>query len=163
MKIKKILLVIAGYASMWDPLMAATGDPQALSPGQIAPPDVVQQIQNEAPVRIGSTSVRPLPERGLRALSAGASQSTLVARSTDNLIGVSANELVVIEKDTNAVQLKVAELTKDAVVKAYADGAIVVVRVKRFSDLQPLQQGLAKAFPGARFDLPVEYFEIKAN
>jgi hypothetical protein len=151
-KIKSFLLVAAGCT----PLMAAT---PALVPGRIAPADVVQQIQNDAPVRIGSASVRPVPENVSHTLSTDSTQRTLVVRSTDNLVGSSENELVVIEKDTAAVQRKVLELATDASVTAYADHGLVIVQLKRFADLPTLRKQLAEAFPAARFDLPVRYFE----
>lgn len=140
-------------------LTAHAQDATDLTPGRIAPANVVQQMQYEAPVRIGAVSVRPLPQGGQHPLSTDASQSTLVARTTDNLIGVSANEMVVIEPNASAVQKKIAELAADAAVRLYAGRGITVVRVKRFSDLPALQQRLAEAFPTARFDLPVMYIE----
>jgi len=158
MKAKSLLLMAAACATFCSPFMARAQNSQALKPGQIAPADIVEQVRSQNPVKIGSVSVRALPPNAARDRSADSEQSTLVLRSTDNLIGVSANELVVIYKEPNAVQLKVGEWVKDATVKAYADHGLVVIRLKRFADLQPLQLRLAEAFPGARFDLPVTYF-----
>jgi hypothetical protein len=166
MNLKQMMLLTIACASAGSPLTAAALDTSALdtsalAPGRTAPVDIVRRIEPDAPVQIGAASVRPLPdaEGQPRALSPAAARSTLVVRSTDNLIGVSSNELVVIDKNPAAVQRKVAELAADATIKAYADNGIVVVRLNRFADLLPLKQRLAKAFPAARFDLPVRYFE----
>lgn len=139
--------------------MARAQISQAWRPGQIAPPDIMAQVQSRNS-KIGSTSVRELPSNGTRMLSGGPEQSTLVLRSTGNRIGVNANELVVIYKGPSAVQ-KVGQWVKDATVKAYADHGRVVTWLKSFADIQPLQLRLAEAFPGARFDLPVTYFKNK--
>ncbi|MFM0337642.1 hypothetical protein [Paraburkholderia fungorum] len=163
MKTKSLLLMAAACASFCSPFMARAQNSQALKPGQIAPADIVEQVQNQNPVKIGSVSVRTLPPSSTRAQSGGSEQSTLVLRSTDNLIGVSANELVVIYKEPKAVQLKVGEWLKDATVKTYEDHGLVVIRLKRFADIQPLQLRLAELFPGARFDLPVTYFRNEAR
>jgi len=148
--------------------VATVARAEVIKPGQPAPPAVVRQLQGTAPVAIGTAVVRPVASStptadastGAAPLSPqAASDTTLVVRASDNLVGVSTNDLVVIYPDTAAVSQAVAG--KAAGTKAYPEMGMVVIHTTRFDQLHPLQQDLAKAFPTAKFDLPVRYFELR--
>lgn len=144
-----------------------------LAPGEFAPPAVVRQLQDTPPVSIGKAVVRPLPAASASQMASGAatqrtpnavaqaSGTTLVVRARDNLVGTSSNDLVVIHPDTEAVGR--AAKARGAAVKAYPEMGMVVAHMARFEQLQPLQQELARAFPAAKFDLPVRYFQRTAK
>jgi hypothetical protein len=141
---------------------------EVLEPGRPAPAAVVQGLQAIAPVTVGAVAVRPVTSP-VSAAGQGAvngnlspqaapasSGTTLVVRASDNLVGTSTNDLVVMYADTDAVLRAV--VSKAASVKAYADLGMVVVHVSSFDQIPKLQQDLAQAFPTAKFDLPVRYF-----
>ncbi len=141
--------------------LAASAVADTIQPGQTAPASVVKQIQANEPVTIGSVSVRPIPPavHGLR--SATPAGTTLVARTTDNLVGTSTNDLVVIYNDVEAVRTRVAAISGGITMKAYPEMGMVIVHAPRFEQLPPIKQQLAQAFPAAKFDLPVRYFDNK--
>jgi hypothetical protein len=147
---------------------------QAISPGKIAPPDVVQQLQGTPVVVVGNTAVRPLTSNQIappassapevpsaKASDTPAGRSTLVVRASDNLVGLSTNDLVVIYPDTAAIVAAAGGEHDSA--KAYPEMGIVVIHVPSFDRLLPLQQTLAARFPAAKFDLPVTYFPLRSK
>jgi hypothetical protein len=145
---------------------------QSLEPGTTAPASVVQQLKGVQSVNIGMASVRPVsPGGGSSGLQASANratasvptgnETTTVVRSTDNLVGVSSNDLVVMYGDTGAVTQAVAG--KGVTAKAFPAMGMVVVHVSSFDEIGPLQSALSAKFPTAKFDLPVKYFETEPN
>jgi hypothetical protein len=139
---------------------ASTG---AIETGKVAPSSVVEQIRASKPVTIGSVSVRPIPAQANGTRSTEPSGTTLVARASDNLVGTSTNDLVVIYKDTSAVSARVAAMGGGLRIKTYPDMGMVIVHAPRFDQLQPIQQQLQQALPDAKFDLPVRYFDLKVR
>jgi hypothetical protein len=140
---------------------------QSLVPGSKAPAEVVQQLKDVPSVNIGKASVRPVvpqpdaatpPEAALKSGRSvpAAGGTTFVVRSSDNLVGVSTNDLVVIYRDTAAISQAVAG--KDVSAQAYPDMGLVVLHVGSFDQLAPLKTALSAKFPAAKFDLPVRYF-----
>ena len=149
-------------------LVASGASAQTLQQGRPAPPAVVEQIKDAPPTRIGSQSVRALPPpvvmAGRQANGAAPAQEgrTLVARESDNLVGVSNNELVIINPDLDAVAAKVASLQlPGAQIHSYPRLQLLVVKTARFEQLETVRNQVAAAFPHARFDLPVTYFPRK--
>ena len=150
-------------------LLAASGaSAQTLQQGRPAPPAVVEQIKDAPPTRIGSQSVRALPpaaqsgKHANGAMAATAEGRTLVARESDNLVGVSNNELVIISPDLDAIAAKVASLQlPGAQTNTYPKLQLLVVKTARFEQLETVRSQIAAAFPDARFDLPVAYFSRK--
>jgi hypothetical protein len=140
---------------------------QDIKPGRPAPAEVVQSLKATAPVTIGSASVRPLvtpasdPGMRLPQGAIAAPGTTFVVRVSDNLVGVSTNDLVVVYPDTGAVIQSVSG--KGFTTKAYPDLGLVVIHAANFDDIEPLQQGIAKTLPNAKFDLPVRYFRMQTK
>lgn len=132
-----------------------------VQPGTTAPASVVKQISANPAVTIGSVSVRPIPRSVAGVLSTTPSDTTLVARATDNLVGTSTNDLVVIYSDVGAITRVATTLGKGISTRAYPDMGMTVVHVASFDQLQSVQQQIAQAFPTAKFDLPVRYFDNK--
>lgn len=131
------------------------------------PPATAAQSQTITPVAIGTTVVRPLPGNARSAAQAASatavpvSGTTLVARASDNLVGVSTNDLVVIYPDTTAIMQAAASRAVSS--KGYPNMGLTVIHVASFDRLLPLQQALASQFPAAKFDLPIRYFEVRPN
>ena len=143
---------------------------QAIQPGRPAPPAVVEQIKDEPLIRIGSQSVRALPPAAQSGKHANGAQPatgegrTLVVRASDNLVGVSANELVIVSPDLDAVAAKVASLQlPGAQTNTYQKLQLLVVKTARFEQLETVRSQVAATFPEARFDLPVIYFPQQAR
>ncbi|HEY3598361.1 MAG TPA: hypothetical protein VGL08_12725 [Paraburkholderia sp.] len=132
-----------------------------IQPGQTAPASVVKQIEASEPVTIGSVSVRPIPPAANGVRSATPAGTTLVARATDNLVGTSTNDLVVICSDVGVVQTRVAAIGGGITMRVYPEMGMVIVHAPRFEQLLPIKQQLAQALPAAKFDLPVRYFDKK--
>jgi hypothetical protein len=131
-------------------------DATALRQGVQAPAAQVQSLSRSAPLQIGNTSVFPVPNAApLDEDGIVQPNSTLVVRSSDNVVGLSTNELVVMYPDTNAVGAAASGLAQQ--VQAFPARGITVMRVSAFSDLLPLYQALLAKFPAATFDLPVMY------
>ncbi len=128
---------------------------------------VVEQIKEVPATRIGSQTVRAVPPGGA-GRQAGERRApaqegrTLVVRDSDNLVGVSANELVIIGADLDAVAAKVASLQlAGAQTHAYPKLKLLVVKTARFEQLETVRDQVAAAFPEAKFNLPVTYFPRK--
>ncbi|RWA51209.1 hypothetical protein AU476_24395 [Cupriavidus sp. UYMSc13B] len=85
--------------------------------------------------------------------------TTYVARTQDNLVGISNNDLVVIYSDTAAIVAAAGSAAFSA--KPYPDMGFVVLHIANFDQLVSLHQSLAGRFPTAKFDLPVTYFPIR--
>jgi hypothetical protein len=142
---------------------SACATAQTLTPGRPAPADTVQTLRSEPSVTIGTASVRPV-DTGHAAGTASAkaqslpvgNETTTVVRASDNLVGVSSNDLVVIYPDTVAVSRALSG--KPVSVKTWPSAGIVVVHVGSFDQLLPLKTALSATFPTAKFDLPVKYF-----
>ena len=147
-------------------LLAAGGAlAQTLQQGQPAPATVVEQLKDVPPTRIGQQTVRAVPPAALsgqQAKAAAENRRTLVVRDSDNLVGVSANELVIIGADLDAVAAKVAGLQlAGAQTHAYPKLKLLVVKTARFEQLETVRDQVAAAFPEAKFNLPVTYFPRK--
>nr|WP_244109003.1 hypothetical protein [Burkholderia anthina] len=153
-------------------MTATAGAAEPLVPGSTAPAELVQKLRHVQSVSIGVVSVRPVADGTHPAASAGnsgasasmraqsmptGSETTTVVRSSDNLVGVSTNDLVVIHPDTSAVSQSLRG--QPVSVRAWPDMGIVVVHAGSFDQLAPLKAMLSTKFPTARFDLPVKYFE----
>lgn len=156
-----LVLVLAGSASF----AAIASSSGILTPGKKAPPETVRQLQDVQPVTIGSAVVRPVatPTDASTAYTPQAAagparrESTLVVRASDNLVGVSDNDLVVLHVDTAAVTQ--AATGKASTIKPYPDLGLVVLHFSRFDELVEARKALAELLPAARFDLPVRYFK----
>lgn len=148
-----------------------TAAAQPLLPGSTAPADVVRSLAGTQPANIGAASVRPVSpgnnapraSGNAGALASAKPQSmpaggetTLVVRASDNLVGLSTNDLVVIYPDTDAVIHAVAGNAVST--RAYPAMEMVVVHAGSFDQLVPLKDTLSTKFPAAKFDLPVTYF-----
>ncbi|MGB6054083.1 MAG: hypothetical protein WBG17_02480 [Burkholderiaceae bacterium] len=149
-------------------LAAGSASAQPLQQGRPAPPAVIEQVKDAPPIRIGGQSVRPLPPAVLAGKHAnGAAPTptegrTLVVREPDNLVGVSANELVIVSPALDAIAAKVASLhLPGAQIHAAPKLQLLVVKTARFEQLETIRAQVASAFPEARFDLPVTYFPHK--
>lgn len=129
--------------------------------GTTAPASVVKQISANAAVTIGSVSVRPIPRSIEGVRSTTPPGTTLVARATDNLVGTSTNDLVVIYGDVDAITGRAATMGGGVSTRAYPTMGMTVVHVASFDQLQSVQRQIAQAFPTATFDLPVRYFDTK--
>jgi hypothetical protein len=132
-----------------------------VQPGMVAPPAIVKQMSASAPVQIGSVSVRPIPASAQGTRSTGSSQSTLVARSTDNLVGTSTNDLVVIYSNVEQIKSRAMALGGGISVKTYPDMGLTIVHAVSFDQLESAHQAIGQSYPSAKFDLPVRYFDIK--
>ena len=147
----------------------ATGPAHALQQGQPAPAAVVEQLKDTPITHIGTQSVRAVPAAppaasgDKRAQAAVAPQgSTLVVRESDNLVGISSHELVIVTPELDAVAAKVASLQlPGASTKSYPQLQLLIVKTARFEQLQTVRDQVAAAFPQAQFDLPVTYFPRK--
>lgn len=149
-------------------LLAAGGAlAQTLQQGQPAPAAVVEQLKDVAPTRIGQQAVRAVPPaalNGAQVKSAAERRQTLVVRDSDNLVGISANELIVTSTDLDTVAAKIASLQlAGAQTRAYPKLKLLVVKTARFEQLETVRDQLAAAFPKAKFSLPVTYFPRKAR
>jgi hypothetical protein len=148
-------------------LAASAALAQAIQQGQPAPAAVVEQIKEVPATRIGTQAVRAVPPAALAGRQAnGAAMAqegrTLVVRDSDNLVGISANELVIISADLDAVAAKVASLQlAGAQTHAYPHLKLLVVKTARFEQLETVRDRVATAFPEAKFNLPVTYFPRK--
>lgn len=149
--------------------------PQHVQQGHVVPAAVAEQLKQVPIIRIGSQKVRPLPPAariGKRssntansthdnsaAESETATGHTLVARASDNLVGVSTNELVIIGSNLDAIAAKVATLHLTGIqIQAYPKLKLLVVKTAQFDQLETVHNSVAAAFPDAKFDLPVTYF-----
>ncbi|WP_081087127.1 hypothetical protein [Burkholderia pseudomultivorans] len=135
--------------------------------GTIAPEEVLKQLRATPAVTIGGTAVRPVPSGAIRAASSeGAGNvvqsgrdNTFVIRDSDNLVGISTNDLIVVYPDTAAVNQAVAGQVKS--VKIFPQIDTVIVHVASFDQLVSVQAALARKFPTAKFNLPVRYSETR--
>jgi hypothetical protein len=144
---------------------------QPVQPGKVAPPEVAAQLQDAPALVVGAVSVRPVRQgpaarasdpgaATLRPLSADTQgNTTYVARTRDNMVGISTNDLVVLYADTARVVAAAAGAVVSA--RAYPESGMVVLHVAEFDQLGPLHEAMARQFPAARFDLPVTYFPRK--
>ncbi|MGB7479036.1 MAG: hypothetical protein WA924_01795 [Burkholderiaceae bacterium] len=145
-------------------LMLAAGGAlaQTLQQGQPAPAAVVEQIKDVPPTRIGQQAVRAVPPAALSGQQAKAvaeNRRTLVVRDSDNLVGISSNELIVLGTDLDAIAASVAAMQlPGAQTRVYPKLKLAVVKTARFDQLETVRNRLAAAYPDARFDLPVTYF-----
>lgn len=122
----------------------------------------VQPISRSAPLKIGRTSVWPVPNAApLDADGNAQPNSTLVVRTSDRFVGLSTNDLLVIYPDTAAVGAAAGALAQQ--VQAFPQQGVTVLHVNAFSDLLPLYQALSTKFPSARFDVPVSYAKQRAR
>ncbi len=135
-------------------LACGIAEAQIIQQGRPAPPAVVEQIKDVPLTRIGSQSVRALPPATLagkhaNGASAAATEGrTLVARESDNLVGVSNNELVIIEANLDAVAAKVASLQlAGAQTHPYPRLQLLVVKTARFEQLETVSQPGRRRFP----------------
>ncbi|MGB7479034.1 MAG: hypothetical protein WA924_01785 [Burkholderiaceae bacterium] len=149
-------------------LAAGSASAHPLQHGRPAPPAVLEQIKDAPATRIGSQSVRALPPSavmaGKQANGAAPAQEgrTLVVRDGDNLVGVSANELVIVSPALDAIAAKIASLhLPGAQIHTAPKLQLLVVKTARFEQLEMIRGQVAAAFPEARFDLPVTYFPHK--
>ena len=133
-----------------------------LKQGDQAPAALVQQLSRSAPLTIGSTSVWPVPNAvPLDEDGNVQPNSTLVVRSSDQWIGLSRNDLVVIYPDTAAVSAAAGGLAQQ--IQAFPQMGMTVLHVSAFSGLLPLYQALSAKFPAARFDVPVRFVKIRTT
>jgi hypothetical protein len=157
-------LVIAGFA------IAECATAQSIQQGKIAPDSMAAQLQGTAAVVIGSVSVKPLRQAPSSSASAGngtlrplaadaLGNTTYVARTRDNLVGISTNDLVVMHPDTAAIVAVANGVTVSA--KPYPEIGLVVLHVANFDQIAPLHRAIAERFPTAKFDLPVTYYPVK--
>ena len=87
-----------------------------------------------------------------------------MVREPDNLVGISANELVIVSPALDAIAAKVASLQlPGARTHAYPKLQLLIVKTARFEQLETVRGEVAAAFPAARFDLPVTYFPQQAR
>ena len=136
-------------------LLGSSACAQTLQQGQPAPAAVVEQLKSVPVTTVGKQSVRavpPAPEAG----------NTVVVREGDNLVGISAHELVVVGSDLAGMSAKIASLQlAGATVNSYPHLGLLVVKTARFEQLERVRNQVAAAFPNAQFDLPVTYFRRK--
>ncbi|WP_118180893.1 hypothetical protein [Paraburkholderia phosphatilytica] len=83
----------------------------------------------------------------------------MVVRSSDNVVGISTNDLVVIHPDTAAVRQVAAGLAKS--VSAYPEMGVTVIHAGGLDQLASIKATLATTFPTVKFDLPVRYGNIQ--
>jgi hypothetical protein len=122
----------------------------------------VQTLARTAPVTIGKRSVWPMPDSPALDEDGNVQQNaTLVIRSSDRLVGLSSNDLIVIYADTAAVSAAASGLAQQ--VNTFPQMGLTVLHVGAFAQLQPLYQTLAAKFPAARFDLPVRYAKARTR
>lgn len=148
---------------------STTGPAYALQQGQPAPAAVVEQLQNTPVTKIGKHSVRAVPPAAavtantkMSPAALAAQGKTLVVRERDHLVGISSHELVVITPELDAVAAKVANLNLEgATTKLYPKLNLLIVKTAHFEQLQTVRDQVAKAFPDAKFDLPVTYYPKK--
>ncbi len=139
---------------------------QSAVQGQPAPATVLDQIKHAPLTRIGSQSVRAIPAASIAGKQAGAGDAgqTLVVRESDKLVGISANELVIISPALDAIAAKVASLQLPGTrTHSYPKLQLLIVKTARFEQLETVRDQVAAAFPEARFDLPITYFAQKAR
>lgn len=145
----------------------STGPAYALQQGQRAPAAVVEQLQNTPVTHIGQSKVRVVPASATANVKAKIATlesqgKSLVVREHDNLVGVSAHELVIITPELDAVAAKVASLgLPGATTNPYPKLKLLVVKTARFEQLETVRDQVAAAFPDAKFDLPVVYYPKK--
>jgi|GEM_PF-2234540 len=143
-------------------LLAAGGAlAQTLQQGQPAPAALVEQMKNVAPTRIGEQAVRVVPPALLSGepAKAAARGRTLVLRASDNLVGISGNELIVLDDDLEGIATAVAALQlPGAQIHSYPTLHLVLVKTTRFEQLSIVRDRLTTQFPDAKFNLPVTYF-----
>ena len=147
----------------------STGPAYALQQGQRAPAAVVEQLQDTPVTHIGQHKVRVVPATAALSPTTKMSPATLapqgkslVVRERDNLVGVSAHELVIITPELDAVAAKVASMgLPGATTNPYPKLQLLIVRTARFEQLETVRDQVAAAFPDAKFDLPVVYYPKK--
>ena len=148
-------------------LLGSSACAQTLQQGQPAPAAVVEQLKSVPVTTVGKQSVRavpPAPALRTRAANAPAPEAgnTVVVREGDNLVGISAHELVVVGSDLAGMSAKIASLQlAGATVNSYPHLGLLVVKTARFEQLERVRNQVAAAFPNAQFDLPVTYFRRK--
>ncbi|MCP3713180.1 hypothetical protein M3I54_41005 [Paraburkholderia sp. CNPSo 3274] len=154
-------LLIAGGALLLCAALAQAQD-VALRQGMQASAAQVQSLARTPPVVIGTRSVWPIPSAPALDEDGKVRQNaTLVIRSSDRLVGLSSNDLVVIYADTAAVSAAASGLVQQ--VSAFPRMGMTVLHVSTFGQLQPLYQTLVAKFPAAHFDLPVRYAMQRAR
>jgi len=143
-------------------LLAAGGAlAQTLQQGQPAPAALVEQMKTVAPTRIGEQAVRAVPPTLLSGEQAKVARQgrTLVLRASDNLVGISGNELIVLDDNLEGIAAAVTALRlAGAQIHSYPALHLVLVKTARFDQLTTVRDRLAAKFPDAKFDLPVSYF-----
>ena len=147
-------------------LVGSSACAQTLQQGQPAPAAVVEQLKNAPLTTVGKQSVRAVPQgavlRTRGAATASADATTVVVRESDNLVGISAHELVIVGTDLAAMSAKVASLQlAGASIHSYPHLGLLVVKTARFEQIDSVRSQVAAAFPNAKFDLPVTYFPRK--
>lgn len=148
---------------------------QQIQQGQVAPAAVVEQLKLVPITQIGSQKVRRVPTEALTGKRTNhvagrtadnmtnegktTTGQTLVARASDNLVGVSSNELVIISSNLDAIAAKITTLQfAGAEIHAYPKLKLLVVKTTQFDQLETIHNSVAASFPDAKFDLPVTYF-----
>ena len=148
-------------------LIGSTVCAQTLQQGQPAPAALLEQLKSVPVTTVGTQSVRavpPAPTLRTRAAKAPAPEaaSTVVVREGDNLVGISAHELVVVGSDLAGISATIASLQlAGATLSSYPHLGLLVVKTARFEQLERVRSQVAAAFPSAQFDLPVVYFRRK--
>ena len=148
-------------------LIGSTACAQTLQQGQPAPAALLEQLKSVPVTTVGTQSVRavpPAPALRTRAANAPAPEaaSTVVVREGDNLVGISAHELVVVGSDLAGMSATIASLQlAGATLRSYPHLGLLVVKTARFEQLERVRSQVAAAFPSAQFDLPVVYFRRK--
>lgn len=161
------------YRAVWLlPLLAGLAGgvwAQAPQMGKVAPAETVRQSAAAPLVRIGPQVVRPLPSNGAAANGADgkpalAAGQTLVMRESDHLVGVSNNDLMVVGSDLDGMAAAVEALGLPGVqISRYPKIRLLLVKTRRFEQLQAVHDRLASQYPDARFDLPIQYFRRKPH
>ncbi|MEO7031114.1 MAG: hypothetical protein ABI351_13045 [Herbaspirillum sp.] len=164
-----VLLLLTGVALAHTTSTSQTQ--QLIQQGQVVPAAVAEQLKQVPITQIGSQKVRRVPIAALAGKRANNSTDsttteastnaggTLVARASDNLVGISTNELVIISSNLDAIVAKVATLQlAGAEIHAYPKLKLLVVKTAQFDQLETIHNSVAASFPDAKFDLPVTYF-----
>lgn len=142
---------------------------QTVVQGKRAPSAVAQAAEDVPAVRVGKQVLRAVPQPALPAdvlvrKSAGQPARTWVMRESDHLVGVSSNDLMVVgpELDRMAASVRALGLPQMQV-DVYPKINLLLVKTRRFEQLQQVHDRLAAEFAQARFEVPVSYFPRKAK
>lgn len=161
---RKFRLPIGAALAAW--VIGAPGGAgaQALQPGHVAPPEVLETARRQPGVEVSpGFRLLPAPGTGLPASRSTADEPpfTLILSDPGGRVGISHHEISVTGADTGQVEGLTRQLNPRAVVHTFPGLSLTMIRVPTFSELAPLVEHLTQALPDAGINVPVTWNLVK--